>query len=474
MLKQHARIVSRMLFLLDLAVAVLSFEVAYWLRVTYPILTEKRVLAPIGQYYWLLPVFILSFSFFLFRFGAYRSHRTTSFIAEMSDIWKAVLCGGLAIGAVAFASKSTYISRSFIVTFIAVALVSLTAVRLLVRSFSWGVRKRGFNFRNVIIVGTDEAALQVADSLLKYRQWGFRLIGFVTECPKVQRVLVGSHPVLGCIDDMEEIVKRHVVDEVVFSLMGKRMRQYEETFLMLEDLGINTRIVANFFPHLIARVRLDELDNIPLLTFTTGPSNIFALKVKRLFDIAASLVLLLGALPFMAAAAAAVRMTSPGPVFFKQKRAGLNGRIFTLLKFRSMYEDAEERKDELAALNEMKGPVFKIRDDPRITPVGRFIRKTSIDELPQLWNVLRGDMSIVGPRPPIPHEVQQYQRWQRRRLSMRPGITCLWQVNGRNTVTRFDEWAKMDLEYIDTWSLELDMKIFLKTIPAVLFRKGAA
>jgi len=223
----------------------------------------------------------------------------------------------------------------------------------------------------------------------------------------------------------------------------------------------------------VARIEIEELDGIPFLTFTTTPSNETQLAFKRLLDIGVSLSLLGIAAPVITLVALMIKITSPGSVFFKQKRLGLNGRKFTLYKFRTMIEDAHERRGEVEHLNEMTGPVFKSKSDPRVTPVGRILRRFSLDELPQLWNVLKGDMSLVGPRPPIPEEVESYHRWHRRRLSMKPGLTCLWQISGRNNID-FDHWMQLDLQYIDNWSPSLDFKILLRTIPAVLSGRGAS
>jgi exopolysaccharide biosynthesis polyprenyl glycosylphosphotransferase len=222
----------------------------------------------------------------------------------------------------------------------------------------------------------------------------------------------------------------------------------------------------------LARPVLEELDGVPLLTFTTIPSNPMQLIVKRAIDLGLALFLTLLTLPIQLLAALAIRLTSRGPIFFRQVRCGLNGRHFTLLKFRTMQAGAEGLLPEIAHLNQMSGPVFKAAQDPRLTWVGRVLRRLSIDELPQLWNVVVGDMSLVGPRPPLPDEVSRYEPWQRRRLSMAPGLTCLWQVSGRSELD-FDRWMELDLKYIDTWSPILDLKILLKTVPAVLSGKGA-
>jgi exopolysaccharide biosynthesis polyprenyl glycosylphosphotransferase len=215
-----------------------------------------------------------------------------------------------------------------------------------------------------------------------------------------------------------------------------------------------------------------DLDGTPMLTVSATPRQPVALLLKRAIDLVASVAAIAVLAPVFLIAGILVKTTSRGPIFFRQTRVGLNGRKFTLFKFRSMYEDAEGQRAALQDRNEMSGPVFKIKDDPRITPVGKWMRRFSIDELPQFWNVLAGHMSLVGPRPPIPDEVKKYERWQRRRLSMKPGITCLWQVSGRNGVD-FEDWMRLDLAYIDTWSLRLDVQILLRTVPVVIIARGA-
>jgi exopolysaccharide biosynthesis polyprenyl glycosylphosphotransferase len=231
-------------------------------------------------------------------------------------------------------------------------------------------------------------------------------------------------------------------------------------------------VAVDLFPAKVSNVSMEFLENVPLLTFSTTPDRAFALFVKRVMDIVLSAFLLTILFPFMAVIGVLIKLTSSGPILYKQVRCGLYGRRFVLYKFRSMNEGAEDVLWEIKHLNEMDGPVFKMRNDPRVTPLGRFLRKSSIDELPQFWNVLRGDMSLVGPRAPLPEEVKEYSRWQRRRLSVKPGITCLWQVSGRNEID-FHEWMKLDLHYIDNWSLLLDLKILVRTFPVVLLCRGA-
>jgi exopolysaccharide biosynthesis polyprenyl glycosylphosphotransferase len=262
-----------------------------------------------------------------------------------------------------------------------------------------------------------------------------------------------------------------VVDEIIFAVGSESLAELEEVFLLCDQEGVRTRVAVDFFPHVNSTVSLDRLESTPLLTFSAAPDDEIRLLVKRMTDIAIAAAGLLVLAPFMAAIAVLIRLTSPGPAIFTQVRCGLNGRQFRFHKFRSMCEDAEQLKASLAHLS-TRQTAFKIPDDPRLTFVGRYLRKFSVDEWPQLWNVLRGDMSLVGPRPAVPSEVEHYQQWQRRRLRMRPGLTCLWAVSGRDNVD-FDRWMKLDMQYIDNWSLALDWKILLRTIPRVLIGHGA-
>ncbi|HEX4771766.1 MAG TPA: exopolysaccharide biosynthesis polyprenyl glycosylphosphotransferase [Bryobacteraceae bacterium] len=267
------------------------------------------------------------------------------------------------------------------------------------------------------------------------------------------------------------LLSQKVVDEVIFDVDWNSVGDLEQVLQHCTEEGVRTRVAMGFFPHANSQLSLDRVGDVPLLTFSADPLEDLRLLVKRSLDVALSSVALILLLPLIGLIALLIKATSRGPVIFRQSRCGLNGRVFTLFKFRSMVENADELKAALAHLNERE-VVFKMTRDPRVTPLGRILRKFSLDELPQLYNVLRGDMSLVGPRPPLPDEVFQYERWQRRRLRMRPGLTCLWVVMGRDQLD-FNSWMRADLFYIDNWSLALDWLIILRTIPTVIRGRGA-
>jgi exopolysaccharide biosynthesis polyprenyl glycosylphosphotransferase len=365
------------------------------------------------------------------------------------------------------------LSRFFVALFAVYAwtlfvLFRLTAGRVV------GVIRREFAAPHyVMVVGTGERAVRIARALEQSYEYGVRLRGFLSETPGApsEILLRAAYKVLP-VHDLPRILSEHVVDEVVFAVESESLAALEEAFLLCDEEGVRTRVAVDFFPHVNSTVSLERFGPTPLLTFSAAPYDEIKLLAKRVTDILIAAAGLLVLAPFMAAIWAVIRLTSPGPAVFKQVRCGLNGRLFLFYKFRSMVQNAEELKKNVEHLN-VRQTAFKIPGDPRLTPIGRYLRKFSIDEWPQLWNVLRGDMSLVGPRPAVPSEVEQYQRWQRRRLRMRPGLTCLWAISGRDRVD-FETWMKMDMQYIDNWSLALDWKILLQTIPRVLSGRGAS
>ncbi|MFY9822822.1 MAG: sugar transferase [Thermoanaerobaculia bacterium] len=490
MLKERARILAVSIFLLDLLLVSAAFLCAFLVRsAVMPKLAPHAFpssLYPLSSYLLLLPLALLIWGGLLLSSGRYRSHRTVPLLDEAWAIVRVCASGAILFTLALFVGRldetllvDDRVSRFWVLLFGVFACLFLLTEKLALRLTSRYVRSHGLNFRTVLIVGTTPTAVRIAESLHGHRFWGYRILGFIRndngngngEPPAPDSI--GPYPVLGRVEDIQRIAEGNVVDDVIFAVSRRDLDRMEDLFLSLEEQGIRTRFAMDLFPHTRARVELEDLDGMPLLSFATTPTSQLQLMAKRALDVVlAGLVLVLG-MPLAGFIALAIKATSGGRVLFRQTRCGLNGRFFTIYKFRTMVADAEELRFELLHLNEMDGPVFKLRSDPRVTAFGRFLRRFSLDELPQFWNVLRGDMSLVGPRPPIPEEVAKYQRWQRRRLSMKPGLTCLWQISGRNDLD-FDRWMQLDLEYIDSWSPMLDLKILLRTIPVVLTGKGAS
>ncbi len=360
-----------------------------------------------------------------------------------------------------FALHTTdFLSRSLVFSFALASAPLIALSRTLHRLMSARSLPESDEWR-VVLVGSAASAARILPSLRA------EVIGRI---PLQHDDDGGPLPVLGPLAALDQLLLAHPVDQILLTEWDHAaLRQVARC---CEEPGVPFSVEANFLDLTLAQTRLERHGDTDLLTFSALPSAPIALAAKRMLDIAGAALLLMATAPIMLLAAAAIRLTDGGPALFAQERVGRFGRRFTMYKFRSMVLDAEKSRADIAHLNEMDGPVFKSAQDPRITRPGRWLRRLSIDELPQLVNVLRGEMSLVGPRPPLPDEVNSYQRWQRRRLSVRPGLTCIWQVSGRNQLD-FDTWIRLDLEYIDNWSLLLDIKLLLQTVPAVLTGYGA-
>jgi len=423
--------------------------------------------------FFLLALFTWHLIFFTFKL--YHSRRLSGKSGEVIDVFKATSIGAVIILTAAIFFRIHDISFQVIAVFwVCSTIISITS-RILLRYFLQWVRIQGRNLRHVLIIGTNSRAIQFGDKLLASPELGYRVIGFVDdEWVGVDSLKKTKYRLVCDLNGFQAFVRNLVVDEVIVTLPLKSLYEKASRIIAIcEEQGIIARYLSNIFDvdHSISKVdNLEKYALIPLAEKTIHGSKSL---IKRLVDIILSSVFLLLLSPVFILTAIAIRLTSEGPVFFIQKRVGLGKRVLRLLKFRTMVMDAEEKQAELEDCNEASGPVFKITDDPRITRIGRFLRKTSIDELPQFINVLKGDMSIVGPRPlPVRDYNGFSEDWHRRRFSVRPGITCLWQIQGRSTVL-FDRWMELDMEYIDRWSLWLDLKIVIKTIPIVLKGIGA-
>jgi exopolysaccharide biosynthesis polyprenyl glycosylphosphotransferase len=473
MIKEQNRIFKRVQILADLALVTASFFIGYLLRdkilVIYPInLLEKYLwdenLRSIGfyvTYIGLLPVLILIWGSLLSYFGMYKSAGVTRIRDALLIVFKTTLVGFILFGSYVFILRmQADVSRLFIgfTFFSAAMLISLEKIALSYVVKILSKRDTSFKsalivFRRIIVIGTNKRARSFINLINKNPDWGIRIIGVVDITPDKKGETIGGHQVIGTLDEIPEIISKNIIDEVVFIVPRTWLNKIEDVMLYCESAGLKVNLAVNLFELKFSKAKQTDLQGFPLLTFETTTVKLGHLFIKRVFDFVASGLGLIILFPLFIISAVLIKTTSGSPVFYKQERSSLYGRKFMFYKFRTMVADAESRLEDLLKYNEMDGPVFKMSNDPRVTKIGKCLRKFSIDELPQLWNVFKGDMSLVGPRPPLLHEVKNYDIWQRRRLSMRPGITCLWQVSGRNKIA--------------------DFKILFKTIPSVLLGTGA-
>jgi exopolysaccharide biosynthesis polyprenyl glycosylphosphotransferase len=397
--------------------------------------------------------------------GLYRPRARWSFLREAVDVLRATAVLALVTLSVLFLFKMPDVSRLFLLILFPTQAAMTVAGRVLLRLFMERRRRQGKNLRYVLVLGAGPRGQVFAAKLEAHRELGLRVIGFLDDSPAFE--IAGGWEYLGTLDRLEDLLHSRVVDEVAICLPFSQWTLIDTITHLCEEEGKIVRIPMDVLDRAISVGRVEELDGTPIFSLVSGPDRTLALATKRLIDVVLSAIGLVVLSPLLAGIAVAILLDDGRPILFRQDRVGLHGRPFRVTKFRSMSRDAENRLAELEHRNEIKGRAFKVTDDPRVTRVGRFLRRTSLDELPQLINVLRGEMSLVGPRPPLPGEVDGYDLWHRRRLSMKPGITGLWQVRARRE-PEFDRWVAADLEYIDRWSLWLDVKILARTIPAAV------
>lgn len=406
----------------------------------------------------------------------YESKRLGDRKSELRDILKATSIGTVLILLVSILFRISLVTPTFLIAFWLTSSAINVLSRLLLRAFLGWVRAHGRNLREILIVGTNPRAVRFARSIESRPELGYRLAGFVdNEWEGINEFRGSGYPLVADFEKFPAFLRERVVDEVALALPMKSLyHRASRIAARCQEQGIVVRFLSNIFDLRHAPAGGDRFDQDTVVTTYAHSFEGWPIVIKRLLDIVVSLTSLVLLSPFLLIVAALAKLDSPGPVLFGQERVGLNKRRFRMYKFRTMVDGAEEQQVELEDRNEVSGPVFKLKNDPRITRLGRFLRKTSIDELPQLFNVLRGDMSLVGPRPLPVRDYEKFDEdWQRRRISVRPGMTCLWQINGRSSLD-FEKWMELDMCYIDHWSLWLDLKILAKTMPAVLRGTGAA
>ena len=407
--------------------------------------------------------------------GIYRSHRLSTALDEFREIGRAVFLASVTLLVVAQIGRWPTVTLATAASVGVIGFVLIGGMRVLLRLNLRRLRLRGHNIKSLLIVGGGPRARWFANEIRQRTNLGYRIIGYVDDETNFNGHGVKGVPRLGDVEDLPQIIANDVIDEVFVALPIKsQYSQIERAINLLEEQGIMVHLLSDNFPHRLARSRTSEFEGTPLLSLHSAPPMTWRTEIKRLIDIVVASIMLVVLFPLLAFVALAIKLDSQGPVFFIQGRVGFNKRRFRMIKFSTMCADAEARMQEVEHLNEKSGPIFKINKDPRTTRVGKWLRKASIDELPQLINILLGDMSVVGPRPlSVRDAVRMEVAWQKRRFSVKPGLTCLWQVSGRSNLS-FEQWMELDLEYIDRWSLGLDGMILLRTIPAILLARGAS
>jgi exopolysaccharide biosynthesis polyprenyl glycosylphosphotransferase len=415
-------------------------------------------------------VFVAMWIAVLWLHGLYRSRARWTKRRDVTVVLRATLIQLTLTLSLLYVLKLPNVSRQLLVIVFPALAVAAIGIRIVIRQLLVFARDHGRNVRYMLVLGTGARAKSFADLVECRAELGLVVIGHL-KADATEATVDLDRPILGTIHQLEAVLHSRIVDEVAICLPFSDEETIEQAIYVCEQEGKVIRMPVAPVERLLNSGTLENVDGIGVYSLTNGPDRAVSLAFKRVVDIVGAAVLLVVLSPLMAVVAVAIRLDSPGPILFRQERVGLHGRPIMVFKFRSMCRDAEEQIDELRLQNEVNGHAFKLENDPRTTSVGRTLRRMSLDELPQFWNVLRGQMSLVGPRPPLPSEVANYDIWHRRRLSMKPGMTGLWQVGARRS-PEFDRWVQQDLEYIDSWSLWLDFKIIARTVPAVFGGTG--
>lgn len=456
----------------DILLIGLSMVLAYWLRHKLQWFRDISYHHPLSAYF---PFGVLFTLLMLVAFQmdqVYLRWHGRPWLDQVHRIVNAAAKSVVVMLAVTFVFQPLQYSRLLLVEAGVVAAVLLAMSRIVQAKILERQFARGIGVSHVIIVGAGEVGRTVMRTIVAQPELGYRIVGFVDDNPEKGQTDIGRFKALGSLRNLSHLIEEEAVDEVIITLPWMYHRTIMSVVRECERWRVSARIVPDLFQMSLSQVDVDDLGGVPLIGVREIGLERGARLIKRGVDVVGAFLGLTLGLPILALIGLAIRLDSSGPIIFSQRRMGAGGRPFEIFKFRSMREGAEAELEQLRGLNEADGPLFKIHDDPRLTRVGRFLRRTSLDELPQFWNVLRGEMSLVGPRPAIPAEVEGYLEWHKRRLEARPGMTGLWQVSGRSLLS-FDEMVLLDIYYIENWSVWLDFKILLRTLPQMLFGDGA-
>jgi exopolysaccharide biosynthesis polyprenyl glycosylphosphotransferase len=464
---------KRLAQLADVLTTGASFVLAYFAWQLFRIKTNISLPIDLNIYsYWIVFGMSLAWVFFFSVQEAYAYQRFTSLPKEFWIVARTTAGGVVFFMLANFLLRFGYIPRTFVLIFMGVNFACLCLEKVALFHVAKSIRKKGIGRKKVLVVGAGKEAGTFLEVVEHNIGWGIDIVGIVLNSD-----LEACHPeltgkILGPTSQLESIMHAHVIDEIIICNSADDLMSFGQILECGNREGVQVRLYSNEMSRFAKKIRVDSIYGMNIISFINVPDDEFRLYVKRAMDIAISGALLVLLSPVFILISIMIKINSKGKVFYRWDVIGLNKKPFTSWKFRTMVPNADDLKDELLSKNEMTGPVFKIKEDPRITKVGKVLRKFSFDELPQLWSVFKGDMSLVGPRPAGPHELARYESWHRKKLSIKPGITCIWQASGRNEINDFDDWVRMDLAYIDNWTLGLDIKIIIKTIFTVLRGTG--
>lgn len=464
---RHRRDKSSLFALLDILITIFSYLLAYFLVN----LVNTGYFDFTSDYWILLMLIIPTWMILLYTSNLTQVPRARSNISVFVSFLNFSFIGFALIFIYKHIFNLNHLSHYVIVAFSIVNLILLYGFRMLTYRVFRYFRANGHNIRNIIIYADDQSE-RLIDSIMEHKEWGYRILMMITDSTLIRQKYGSTIRIYPDKINIKNILDIDIVDEVFYCGSNISESKIKKMVESCEEIGVILKIQATGKKSTVFGNSVTQLGRVPFITITKNPITSYGLTWKSFGDFWISFLILFMLSPVMLFIAIMIKATSKGPVIFKQERVGLRGRKFYIYKFRTMVQDAEALKASLEALNESDGPTFKIKNDPRITLIGRFLRKTGLDELPQLFNVLKGEMSLIGPRPPLPSEVEKYQRWHLRRLSVKPGITCTWQIIPNRNEVVFDNWMKLDIQYIESWSLKKDLQLLFKTIKTVIYGTG--
>ncbi|MFN8239980.1 MAG: sugar transferase [Bacteroidales bacterium] len=463
------RLLNLILGAIDIFAITTAFQLSYLLNYYESgglFLTDTKFLAlySIVMPFWLLLLYFINLT---------EIPRTKRYRVLFFEYLQTAVAVGALLLIIYFVFKMAWISRLFLIEFSLFGLVFLYFARILEYMVFKNYRAKGYNFINLALI-VDDSAIGFIDTLVSNKEWGYRITALFTDSPKIKELYEETIILMTdqFIDVINDLMEGDVIDEVLYVKSKIVPVEVRNVVRSCEELGVTFRLHYSDNKINLTNAIKTKIENENFLTFINVPHKLYALAIKKFMDVLFSMIALIILSPVLLGIVIAIKLTSRGPVIYKQERVGLRGRPFHLYKFRTMVVNADKIREALEAANEADGPVFKMKDDPRVTRIGGFLRKTGLDELPQLVNVLKGEMSLIGPRPPLKQETLQYKRWQLRRLSVKPGLSCFWQIKPERNNIKFEKWMELDLAYIDNWSLRLDFIILLKTIKTVFQRTG--